>query len=198
MAEKNSLLGSSYPEGMSTGGLTGIEKLITGAVGLLSVVSAILCVVYGIKYHVEHVVMAGVIVVLLVNFLFIARMYMKDLFETRGILYFATASLLAVSVVGLVYAVKWQALPAPPVTTTTTTTPAPSCQGFYQASSQLCLYIDDLSIIYNNLCVLLTPGGNGYQISPILSNVTIPLTCPIGDQVLDACYPNPAQPYSCA
>ena len=124
-----------------------------GALSLLAAATIGVCFVFGIKYHAEHIVMAIAIVLLLVHFLLLIRMVVKDILLERMPVYIAACCLLAACIAGLIYSARWI-----PVT----------CNGFYDAALGSCLGVTDTEVWASNPCLYVTSTGkNNYNLQEL-------------------------------
>eukprot|EP00043_Microstomoeca_roanoka_P005837 m.58333 g.58333 ORF g.58333 m.58333 type:complete len:206 (-) comp13140_c0_seq1:366-983(-) len=106
--ESSPLTGAElFPKRIESGSVHTLEKFVSYGTLLLAVAATGVCVAYGVKYHIEHVLLAFVIVVSAVHFYLLLRMYQKDDLQDRKMVYLGCFVVLFVSVVGILYAINW-------------------------------------------------------------------------------------------
>ncbi len=108
-SEKQPLHGSEFlpPRASSGRGIQDLETYTFFAVVLLGIASGVLCIVYTISHHPEH--MAGAIAVFLnlAVLLLVGRAYRRDDIQDRKIVYLVVLSSLALYIMGIVYIAQW-------------------------------------------------------------------------------------------
>lgn len=96
-----------YPSRMDSDALQIVEKLMAGLILLLGVASAIYCCIMGMKYHPEHLVLAVILVVCIIEFMLMARLYKNDILQDRKVVYLSGLIVLMIACVGFMYGAAW-------------------------------------------------------------------------------------------
>lgn len=102
MSEISSLLLPSRIDGNGS-----LEQICVYCLLALTVSSTIVCIVFGLKYHAEHLIMGIVVALTGIHFFQLLRMYWKDMLQERKIFIFSAVVLLAVNIAALSYCVEF-------------------------------------------------------------------------------------------
>lgn len=96
------------PKRLESGEMQSCERYIAYATMLLAACSAIVCIAFGVKEHIQHVIMGAVIALVGVQFFYICRLYKNDVLQDRKVVYLSAVVTIAVCAAGLIYATSWK------------------------------------------------------------------------------------------
>eukprot|EP00048_Salpingoeca_helianthica_P023410 m.24183 g.24183 ORF g.24183 m.24183 type:complete len:217 (-) comp8638_c1_seq1:35-685(-) len=108
-SEKQPLHGGEFlpPRASSGRGIQDLETYTFFAIVLMGIAAGVLCIVYTISHHPEHMAGAIAVFVNLALLLLVGRAYRRDEIQDRKIIYLVTFSSLMLYIMAIIYVAQW-------------------------------------------------------------------------------------------
>ncbi len=194
MSERTPFTGTTgkelYPSRLDSPIVQTAEKIVAVVTTLLAVATVIVCIVEGMRFHTEHILMGGLVGLSCLQTLWVGRLYLQDVIQNRWVIYYGLVVTILACATGLLYATSWQKVSSNPFGNC-------AAQDFYSRESHVCASLPPYLSSTNSCAILGSVDKYAWSFNYLFFNNNISnVSCTDVQNALIQCYGSSQEPLS--